>query len=291
MRQNANHRASVTRVTQHTSAELFSNQIDSWRAWQHAPWGRIRYRVVAETLRRTCAALGSSKLRVVDVGGGDGADALGLAEAGHDVTVVDYSEPLLAAAEAAAEDRGLRGRVQTVRGEVTDVARLGLGSFDLVLCHNVIQYLPDTRAVIDSLVGITRPNGALSVIAANPSSDVLTAVVRREDLAEAERMLTAASAIAHTFGHDVRRISYDEVATALAERGFTVHTRYGVRTITDYVPHDDRKREPAFYDQLERLELQLCDREPYLRIARFWQLIARRGERQRGHAQQSQRTE
>jgi hypothetical protein len=37
--------------------KVFDEHLDAWRAWQRTPWGRIRYRVVAETLARTCAGL------------------------------------------------------------------------------------------------------------------------------------------------------------------------------------------------------------------------------------------
>lgn len=50
---------------------------------------------------------------------------------------------------------------------------------------------------------------------------------------------------------------------------------------TDFGAHrharrDARKHDPAFHADLERLELALCDREPYVRTARMWQVVARR---------------
>jgi S-adenosylmethionine-dependent methyltransferase len=44
----------------------------------------------------------------------------------------------------------------------------------------------------------------------------------------------------------------------------------------DLIADDERKSEPDFYAQLLELELLLCEREPYWRTARFWQLTARR---------------
>jgi len=122
----------------------FSSHLDDWRAWQESPWGRIRYRVVAETLGRTCASLGEAQLRVLDVGGGDGGDAAPLADAGHDVTVLDQSEALLDLARS-------RATVRTVRADLEELPGLGLGRFDLVLCHNVVQYRPDTGSVVEVL--------------------------------------------------------------------------------------------------------------------------------------------
>lgn len=260
-----------------TSPDVFSTRLEAWHSWQRTPWGRIRYRVVAETLRRTCASLGPGPLRVVDVGGGDGGDALGLAAAGHRVTVVDYSAALLAEARAAAAERGLAGRLTTVEGDLAGLADLDLGRFDLVLCHSVVQYQPDTGAVVDALAGLAAPGAAVSVLATNPASDVLGAAIRRQDLREAGRMLTAASVQVRTFGHDVRRVPCEQVEDALTRRGFRTLARYGIRAVTDYITDEACKQEPEFYGELERLELALCDQEPYLRTARIWQLVARRG--------------
>ena len=37
---------------------------------------------------------------------------------------------------------------------------------------------------------------------------------------------------------------------------------------------DARKHEPEFFEALRRLELALCDKEPYWRMGAFWQLVA-----------------
>ncbi|KQR17298.1 methyltransferase domain-containing protein [Cellulomonas sp. Leaf334] len=245
------------------------NHLDDWRAWQEAPWGRLRYRVAAETLTRTCTTIGGGPLRVLDVGGGDGSDAAPLADAGHDVTVLDQSEALLAQARSRAD-------LSTIRSGLEDIPTLGLGSFDLVLCHNVIQYRPDTTSVVRVLAGVVADGGAISLMAPNPPAELLTAAIRRADLGEATDLLDAPTIRTQTFGQEVRRVGADEAIDALADVGFSTVTRYGIRCVTDYVTDDGRKHEPDFYAQLETLELALCDREPYVRTARIWQLVARR---------------
>lgn len=97
----------------------FSSHLDDWCAWQDSPWGRIRYRVAAETLASTCASSGGSQLRVLDVGGGDRGDAAPLADAGHDVTVLDQSEKLLEQARS-------RTKLRTVCSDLDDIPALKL---------------------------------------------------------------------------------------------------------------------------------------------------------------------
>lgn len=256
------------------TAELFDRGQDAWRQWQASPWGRLRYRVVRHTLDQVCADLGGGPLRVLDAGGGDGVDAIALAEWGHDVTIVDYSAPLLESARAAAEAAGVRSRVRTICADLDGIACLG--DFDLVLCHLVLQYREDLAGTVATLVSAVADGGALSLIAPNPPAEVLAAAVRRQALPEALELLDAKTIHAATFDHEVRRIEAGEAEQLLAAAGFAVVRRYGIRCVTDFIADDARKSEPAFYAELERLELALCDREPFVRTARMWQLIAAR---------------
>lgn len=87
-------------------------------------------------------------------------------------------------------------------------------------------------------------------------------------------MLTAGTSHAHVFDHEVQRLYLEDVLNTISGYGFTDAIRYGVRAVVDYLPDDARKSETEFFDKLLRLELQLFDREPFLRTARLWQLVA-----------------
>lgn len=247
----------------------FDAHLTDWQDYTATPWGRIRYAVVAATLAREVGRIGGGPLRILDVGGGDGLDALPLAAAGHDVTVLDTSEPMLARARASAERRGTP--IETRHGSIDDLA--GLGRFDLVLCHFLLQYRLEGASDLAALVAAVRPGGLLSLIAPNPASRVLSTLVRTGP-AEALATLEATTERSITFDTVVRKLDADEVAGHLAELGAPVVARYGGRIANDLVTDDDAKRDAAFFADLLRLELALCDREPFNRIGMFWQLIA-----------------
>ena len=260
------------------AAGVFGERAGEWAAWQASPWGRLRYAVVRETTARAIAAL-PGRLRIVDVGGGDGADSVPLAEAGHDVTVLDFAPELLDQARHMAETRGVADRVRVVHADLDDLGSGDetLGPFDVVLCHNVLHYRADVTATVRWLASLTRPGGVLSVMAPNPAMDVLSAAVRRQDPAAALAVLDSPTVHGETFDHPMRRLEAGEVEQALADAGCAVEHRFGIRCVMDLIADDGRKSDPAFYDQLLELELRLCEREPYWRTARFWQLTARTG--------------
>ncbi|MGO4759164.1 methyltransferase domain-containing protein, partial [Streptomyces sp. 2MCAF27] len=78
--------------------EKFNTAMTTWQEWQDAPWGRLRYSIAEANLLRHLDGQGGEPLRVLDLAGGDGGDAIRLAARGHYVTIVDYAPAMLAAA-------------------------------------------------------------------------------------------------------------------------------------------------------------------------------------------------
>ena len=227
--------------------------------------------MVRKTLGESLARLGPGPLRILDVGGGDALDAMPLAAAGHDVTVLDPSEQMLSAARERAAAAGVQ--MQFAQAGIEDLPTPG--SFDAVLCHFVVQYRSgdDLGEDIARLVNATRPGGLVSVIAPNPASHVFTRLLREgpaQALAELERETVRTV----TFDCDVRKVAFMEVEAHLESLGCAVVGRYGGRIANDLVIDDARKFDPGYYADLEQLELALCDQEPFWRTGMFWQLVA-----------------
>lgn len=263
--------AGVSTIARMPDADTFDQHVRAWQEWAESPWGRIRFAVVRHTLTRTLD--GSGPLRILDVGGGDGRDAVPLASLGHEVTVLDTSAALLALARERAADAGVADSVRTVAGSIDDVQSLA-GGYDLVLCHFLLHYRPDTAADVRRLRRAVRPGGLLSLIAPNPFSYV-TATLVRDGPGAALAALDAERAHSVTFDSEVRMIGDAEARTALASAGCVVVAQYGGRCANDLLADNEPKYDPAYYADLERLELALCDREPFNRLGAFWQLVAR----------------
>lgn len=248
--------------------DVFSERLSAWRDYSSSPWARVRYAVIEETMGREASRLGTS-LRILDVGGGDGMDALPLAAAGHDVTVLDQSRAWLDEAERRAEQAGVH--IRTIEGDLSSPPELG--EFDLVLCHFVLHYLPAGTRDLATLAGFVRRGGALSVVVPNPVGMVLRQLVSGGPAA-AITELGAESKHAVLFDHDVRKVEMGELEDGLGEVGLSVVRRYGSRIANDLLTDDDAKNEPDYFDDLLRLELALCDQEPYVRIGGMYQVIA-----------------
>lgn len=145
-----------------------------------------------------------------------------------------------------------------------------------MLCHFVLQYRPAGTTDPATLADYIRRGGVLSLMLPNPAGMVLRQLVT-EGPTPALSELGAESKRAVTFDHEVRKIAMSEMEDDLKIAGLSVARRYGTRIANDLLTDNDLKNEIDYFDSLLRLELALCDQEPYLRVGGMYQLVATKG--------------
>jgi S-adenosylmethionine-dependent methyltransferase len=257
-----------------THASIFDSSMDRWRAEQRMPWSQIKYAVTQANLQRHVAG---AALHVLDAGGGNGLDSLPLAATGHHVTIVDYSAAMLAEAARNAEAAQAHERVVTCQADLLALPELfPQPCFDLVLCHNVLQYIDDVPALLEALAAPLRPGGWLSIVSVNRYAAPYMATFWRGDPAEAYAKLDQRTDNAVLFGAQMNMYAADEIAARLPAAGCDDMHDYGLLCICGYWIDNERKSDPTIFAQLEQLELALTDRHPYKLLARYFQIIARK---------------
>jgi ubiquinone/menaquinone biosynthesis C-methylase UbiE len=237
----------------------------------------VRTAVVWDYLRRALDDLaGGGAVRVLDAGGGSGGFAVPLAQLGHDVTVVDPSPDSLAALERRAAETGTSERIRAMQGDAAGLpALVPAGSFDLVLCHSVLEVVDDPGEALAAITQSLRSSGITSVLAANRSAAVLGRVAAGR-LTEARRLLTGTDGTTGPGDPLQRRFTLDELQPLLAAAGLRVQTVHGVRVFADTVPPALLDGDPQAADDLLALERDAAERADYLAIATQLHLLARR---------------
>jgi SAM-dependent methyltransferase len=114
----------------------------------------------------------------LDVGAGEGADAIWLASRGWRVTAVDLSTVALerAAGHASAAGPDIAGRIEWVHEDVTSWDP-GPGRYDLVSAQYIHLPLAARQAMLRHLTAAVAPGGSLLVVCHHPS-DLQTTVPR-----------------------------------------------------------------------------------------------------------------
>ena len=114
-----------------------------------------RHRVWQELFQKE---LPGSGLSVLDDGTGPGLFAMLLAEMGHQVTAIDYSEDMVAEAEKRCRDAGY-----TIKAEQMDAQNLRFAdeSFDAVVSRNMIWTLDYPEKAYAEISRVLKPGGCL----------------------------------------------------------------------------------------------------------------------------------
>ncbi|MFD9971913.1 class I SAM-dependent methyltransferase [Streptomyces sp. NPDC059011] len=219
------------------------------------------------------------RLRVLDVGMGQGTQALRLARAGHRVTGLESDAGMLQVAREALahEPEGIRERFRMIEGDGRDTGVHFLpGSFDVVLCHGVLMYVEERDAMLAGLARMLAPGGLLSLLVRNAD-----ALAMRAGLAgDWDGALTAFDSDTYTnrLGLQVRGDRLASLTATLAGIAAPLHAWYGVRVFTDTAAD---AAEPPSGDELTRL-LAAEDRagrtDPYRSVAALLHLCGVRGQ-------------
>lgn len=258
--------------------ERFEAGASRYADYLQTPEGRLRLDLAWLNLRDALQAHGpASPGRALDAGGGTGALALRLARAGWDVSVVDSSTAMLALAAGAARREGEESaaRVHFRQGDAASVDSLfGARSFDLLICHNVIEYVEDPRALVGSLARAAREGALVSLLARNRAGESMRDAVKLQDLDAARHALTAETVRESLYGGPARLFDPTALRGLAAAVGLEVLLERGVRVVSDYLPASFFARAGA-YERLLDFEHEVGARPDFASVARYTQLVAR----------------
>ena len=234
-----------------------------------------RVAVVWETLQAAlaerCQRSGQTSLDVLDLGGGTGGLAVPLAEAGHRVTVVDPSPDALAALDARAAGRG---SVRAVQGDADTLrAVVEPESYDVVVCHGVLERVDDVAASLAAIAEVLRAGGLLSVVVANRYAAVLARTLAGQ-FADARRLLTDPDGRWGLGDPLPRRFDAAGLLALLEPVGLRPHTIRGARVLADMVPGPLVDAEPGASRSLLMLERELAGHPAFRDVAAAVHVLA-----------------
>ena len=263
-------------MTAKTESERFESGAEKYAAYLETPEGRLRSELAFANLQDfICTSRSKGSLYALDVGCGTGATAVRLARLGMHVRLLDSSPQMLDIAKRAAQEAGVTDKVVLQNADAAQLANLfDAASFDVVLCHNVLEYIDDPIAVLRGAARALRGSSAiLSVLVRNRAGEVFKAAIQTGDLAVAENNLTAEWGQESLYGGRVRLFASQSLQALLKAASLAVLAERGVRVLADYLP--SRISRSGEYERILELERKLGSRPEYASVARYTQCLAR----------------
>jgi SAM-dependent methyltransferase len=198
-------------------------------------FGNLRNVIRQEMIARQLGEYVTPDATVLDVGCGQGTQALRLATTGCHVTGLDPSSRLLSIFSADA--RAARVDVEIIEGRLEELDELlAHRVFDVVCAHGLLMYLDDRPAAIRALAGHVAPGGRLSITVRNAHGLAFRPGMRRRW----EDALAAfdTSGYRNELGVMATADRLEEIEGVLIGAGLEVVRWFGVRVFNDAVSAD-----------------------------------------------------
>lgn len=233
--------------------------------------GSLRNVVRQQVIHRQLMEHAATARSALDVGCGQGTQAIELAANGIAVAGVDPSRPLLDELAATANERGVA--VRTLQGTLDDLDRLvGGQTYDLVTAHGLLMYLDDARTAVATLASKVANGGTLSITFRNQEALAYRPGLRRQW----RRALAAfdATTYVNELGADAQAHTLDDVTVWCEDSGLQIERWYGVRVLTDGASADEMPDHESLADCIAA-EVEAGRRDPYRRLGSQIHVIAR----------------
>lgn len=219
-------------------------------------WERLLKRILWEQL-------GDIKdKKILDFGSGEGIMADHYA-ANNRVVAVEPSEDML---KNAWKDH----EYTQIVGGIADLAQMQDESFDMIICHNVLEYIDDKAAVINELARLLKKGGQMSVVKHNRAGRVMQMAVLLDDMDKANDLLDGKNSAASKFGA-IRY--YEDKDIEAWNNNLKIVDTHGIRTFWDLQQNQEKHDTEEWQMQMMQLEMRVSRMDQYREIAFFHHLL------------------
>ncbi len=220
------------------------------------PWDALLKKIVL-------TQLGNIKgKRILDFGSGTGFTANYFAQDNEVIAI----EPC----EEAVKDRYCDYEYQQMVGSIDMLKKFENETFDIILCHNVLEYADGREDIVNEFYRLLKPEGALSIIKHNRYGRVMQMVVLLNDFEKAHMLLDGKDGTAANYG----TIHYynDSDLTEWCKE-FKIKKIYGIRTFWDLQQNQDIQKNADWQEKMVDIELRAAQTKEFQDIAFFHHLI------------------
>jgi S-adenosylmethionine-dependent methyltransferase len=140
-----------------------------------------------------------------------------------------------------------------------------------IICHNVLEFVPDPAEAIQALAGVLQPGGIISILTLNRWSEALRTAINSHDPPAVLAALDQRVIFEQMTGGQRRMNDADEISNWLAAEEIEVIGLRGVRVLSDYLPD-------ASYEDLLAVELAVAARAgtAFARLGRQVAIVGRK---------------
>lgn len=158
-------------------------------------------------------------------------------------------------------------------GSTEQLKQLQDESFDVILCHNVLEYAQDRKTIVREFARLLKKDGLLSVVKHNRAGRVMQMVILLNDFDKAKALLDGQDGAASQYG-TIRY--YEDADIEKWSAGLQTIKILGIRTFWDLQQNQEIQQNEAWQKRMLEMEICVSSLEEYRQIAFFHHLIIRK---------------
>lgn len=234
-----------------------SGSVENYRNMVEQPWGKMFYEQIFTQLELSA----DERLKILDFGAGFCITSKHYA-AEHDVTSIEPNEEMYSVR--------FEGDYTLITKGIEYLTMIEDNTYDVVICHNVLEYVDDKDTILKELGRVLKLGGKLSIIKHNVFGRALASAVFGDDPKASLNLLSGESEDS-MFGN--RDVYPNEYLTDFYEGTMTLEEVYGIRAFFGLSKNNEIKYTDEWYNAMLELENKASTMDEYRRIAFFNHLI------------------
>lgn len=220
------------------------------------PWSKLFYEMLTYQLSF------AQNMRILDFGSGFGIMANELARQNEVVAI----EPNIEMVKHSVKDN----YYTLYCGGIEILDSLAPHNFDLIICHNVLEYVDSRASILAEFERVLKKNGQLSIVKHNHNGRIMQKVVFENNVEEALSLLNGGESLSESFG----KINYYDIEDITCYNlSFAIDKIYGVRTFWALQQNNEIKHAQIWFDNMLRIETAVQQKSEFVKIAFFNHLL------------------
>lgn len=246
--------------------------ISDYRNLIEQPWGKMFYDLIFSQLNLT----DKIKLNILDFGAGFCVTANYYA-ANHNVIAVEPSSDMY-------NLRVCENDYLLIKNDISYLKNFADNSFDVVVCHNVLEYTQDKEHILQELSRVLKSNGILSIVKHNLNGRIFANAVFADNPKAATELLNNQYDNQKNMFGNRDTYSNDYLISTLKKFNLSPVGIYGIRTFFALSANNDIKYTDEWYSNMLELEKKASNIDEFRKIAFFNHLIFKKFKEKKPYA-------
>ena len=219
------------------------------------PWEVLQKKLTWTQLGEFCGK------RILEFGCGNGIMGAYYADT-NEVTAIEPDKEVL--------DNNKYDNVKQICGDINELRKFEDGYFDIILCHNVLEYAIEREDIMKEFQRLLKSDGMISILKHNRAGRVMQMAVLLNNFQHANDLLDGKDSMASKYG-SIRYYNDEDLVKWAPE--LKIKKILGMRTFFDLQQNQEIHKDEDWQIKMMEMEQRVSDIDEFRNVAFFHHVI------------------